>query len=100
VGSSLSHDPLARTYTVDPDALGPSSAFTFDDPDFNFKSLSVNAIFRWEFRPGSTMYAVWTQQRQDDGFPGDFRAGRDLARLFSASADDVFLVKLTYWIGR
>jgi len=100
VGSSLSHDPLARTYTVDPDALGPSSAFTFDDPDFNFKSLSVNAIFRWEFRPGSTMYAVWTQQRQDDAFPGDFRAGRDLARLFSASADDVFLVKLTYWIGR
>ena len=99
-GSSLSYNRIARSYTVDPDALGPSPAFTFDDPAFNFKSLLANAIFRWEFRPGSTLYVVWTQQRQDDAFPGDFRARRDLARLFSASADDVFLVKLTYWIGR
>jgi len=99
-GSSLQYDPAARSYSVDPDAFGPSSSFSFDNPDFNFKSLRLNAIFRWEFRPGSTLYAVWTEQREDDTHPGDFRAGRDLSRLFSASSDDVFLVKITYWIGR
>jgi hypothetical protein len=98
--SSLSYDAIGRSYSVDPDAFGPSSSFTFDNPDFNFKSLKLNAIFRWEFRPGSTLYAVWTEQRQDDSHPGEFRARRDLARLFSASSDDVFLVKMTYWIGR
>lgn len=99
-GSFLSYDAIGRSYGVDPDAFGPSSSFTFDNPDFNFKSLRLNAIFRWEFRPGSTLYAVWTEQRQDESFPGEFRAGRDLSRLFSAKSDDVFLVKLTYWIGR
>lgn len=99
-GSSLLYDAAARSYSVDPDAFGPSSSFSFDNPDFNFKSLRLNAIFRWEFRPGSTLYAVWTEQREDDSHPGDFRAGRDLSRLFSARSDDVFLVKMTYWIGR
>jgi hypothetical protein len=99
-GSTLSYDPTDRVYTADPDAFGPSPSFTFDNPDFNIKSLRLNAIFRWEFRPGSTLYIVWTEQREDDSFPGDFRAGRDLSRLFSTDADDVFLVKMTYWIGR
>ena len=44
--------------------------FGFDDPDFNFKSLRLNAIFRWEWRPGSAMYLVWTEQRQDLAHPG------------------------------
>jgi hypothetical protein len=95
----VAYDVGARTYHIDPDALGPSSSFSFDDPDFNVKSLRLNAIFRWEFRPGSTLYAVWTEQREDEDFPGDFNARRDLARLFSASANDVFLLKITYWIG-
>jgi hypothetical protein len=99
-GSSLSYSATGRSYSVDPDAFGPSSSFSFDNPDFNFKSLRLNAIFRGEFRPGSTLYAVWTEQREDDSHPGDFRAGRDLSRLFRAGADDVFLVKMTYWIGR
>ena len=99
-GSSLTYDPLARSYTVDPDDFGPSPSFSFDNPDFNFKSLRLNTIFRWEFRPGSTLYVVWTDQRQDESDPGDFRVRRDFSRLFSADADDVFLVKMTYWIGR
>ena len=99
-GSSFSYDAAGRSYSVDPDAFGPSSSFSFDNPDFNLKSLRLNAIFRWEFRPGSTLYAVWTEQREDEAHPGEFRPRRDLSRLFSASADDVFLLKMTYWIGR
>jgi hypothetical protein len=99
-GSALTYDSINRSYSVDPDAVGPSSSFTFDNPDFNFKSLRLNAILRWEFRPGSTLYAVWTEQREDSSHPGEFNARRDLGRLFKANADDVFLVKMTYWIGR
>ena len=89
-----------RAYTVDPDGSGPAPAFAFGNPNFNFKSLRVNAIYRWEWRPGSTLYVAWTQQRQDLGDPGDFQLGRDASRLFQAPGDDVFLVKVSYRFGR
>jgi Domain of unknown function (DUF5916) len=60
----------------------------------------LNAVFRWEFRPGSTLYAVWTEQREDSSDPGQFRLRRDAAALVRAPSNDVVLVKMTYWIGR
>jgi len=99
-GHSLDYNPLTHTYTADPDAEGPAPPITFGDPDFNFKSLKVNAVFRWEMRPGSALYAVWTRQQQDLTNPGQFSVARDAHALFLAPGDDVFLVKVAYWIGR
>jgi Domain of unknown function (DUF5916)/Carbohydrate family 9 binding domain-like len=98
--STLGYDPVARAYTVDPDAGGPAQPFSFQNPDFNFKSLRLNAVFRWEFRPGSNLYVVWTSQREDLTRPGIFRAGRDLSTLFRAPSNDIVLVKMAYWMGR
>lgn len=99
-GSTLSYDVETRRYQADPDADGPVSPFTFANPDFNFKSLRINAVFRWEMQPGSNLYVVWTRQQQDLSNPGDFRAGRDASALLRAPGDDVVLVKLAYWFGR
>ena len=57
-------------------------------------------MFRWELKPGSTFYAVWTRQQLDVRYPGDFALGRDAAAMFGAPGDDIFLVKLAYWMGR
>jgi hypothetical protein len=70
------------------------------DPDFNVKALRANAVLRWEFRPGSTAYLVWTQRRHDQRYPGDFSLGRDTRALFGAASDDVFLIKVAWWLGR
>ena len=86
-------------YVIDPDADGPAKAFTIAQPDFNVTSLRANAIFRWEFRPGSSLYVVWTQQRRDRLPAGDFDLGSDLSRVFTSPADDVLLVKVSYWFG-
>ena len=83
-------------YAVDPDGDGPAPEFTFADPDFNFKSLRGTVVFRWEYRPGSTFYFVWTQNRQDLANPGDLDFGRDLGDLISAKGDNVFMLKATY----
>ena len=83
-------------YAVDPDGNGPAHEFTFANPDFNFKSLRGTVVFRWEYRPGSTLYFVWTQNRQDYANPGDFNFGRDLGDLVSAQGDNVFMLKATY----
>jgi len=87
------------TYTVDPDGNGSSESFSFSDPDFNFRSVQGNAVFRWEYMPGSALFLVWQQQRNDFVGMGDFNIGRDLDGLFSAKPTNIFLVKLSYWFG-
>jgi hypothetical protein len=95
---SISYHPSARQYSVDTGDGG--TPFTFDDPDFNFKSLRLNAIFRWEWKPGSTMYIVWTEQREDSAHPGEFAFRRDFSTTFDAPADDVLMFKVAYWFQR
>jgi hypothetical protein len=94
----VAYDLPGRRYTVAPGDGG--AAFSFADPDFNVKSLRLNAIFRWEWRPGSALYVVWTEQREDGASPGQFALGRDLRRTFRAPADDVLLFKIAYWFQR
>jgi hypothetical protein len=97
--NALAYDPQSSTYALTPD--DPSAApLTFANPDFNFKSLKINAVFRWELKPGSTLYAVWTRQQVDTSNPGDFAVGRDARALFGATGNDVVLIKIAYWIGR
>jgi len=72
--------------------------FAFRNPDFNSKSLRGNAVLRWEYRPGSVLYFVWTQQRTDDETLGDLRFGPSTRRLFDAQANDIFLMKATYYL--
>lgn len=97
---TISRDPDQPFYVIDPDGSGEARSFRLAVPDFNFKSLRVNAVLRYEFRPGSAAYLVWTQRRQDGQNPGDPGFGRDLADLFAAPADDVLMLKLAWWFGK
>ena len=85
--------------TVDPDGTGPASTFAFREPDFSIRSLRGNAVLRWEYRPGSTLFFVWQQQRQGFGTPGEFDVVDDFGGLLDAPAENVFAIKATYWIG-
>jgi hypothetical protein len=57
-GSSINYDPVKSEYLVDLGSGG--TPFRFGNPDFNFKSLKLNIVYRWEFLPGSAFYFVWT----------------------------------------
>ena len=85
-------------YTVDPDGAGPIEAYELDDPDFNFKSLKVNMVLRWEYAAGSTIYLVWTQDRADFSNPGEFSPSRDWDLLMDAPGDDIVMAKVTTWL--
>jgi hypothetical protein len=73
--------------------------FLLPNPDFNFKSLRGNAVLRWEYRPGSVLYLVWTQQRTDNEALGGLQFRRSARRLVDAQANDIFLVKATYYLN-
>ena len=97
---STNADGGVRGYTIDPDASGPAAPFMIGNPDFNFRSLRGNAVFRWEYHPGSTLFFAWTQQRADQAPNGDFNFARDRNALFSIKPDNVFLVKVSWWVAR
>jgi hypothetical protein len=89
--------PRAASY----DARYRTYAGTPPDGDFNDKSFNASAVVRWEYRPASTLFIVWTQSRdQGDRDYGNFTATRDYRNLFAARPDNVFLVKAAYWLGR
>ncbi|MGD2136029.1 MAG: DUF5916 domain-containing protein [Gemmatimonadales bacterium] len=73
--------------------------FTFGDPDFRIVSLRTNAVLRWEFRPGSTLFVVWQQDRRDRFDDGALRYADALWDTVSAEGRHVFAVKVAYWIG-
>jgi hypothetical protein len=75
------------------------------DPSYNFKAFRSNAVLRWEYRPGSTLFVVWTQGRQQFLPDGSFDLGRDARRLFGldpefeARPTNVLLIKANYWLN-
>lgn len=75
-----------------------SAPFTLE-PDFTVRALQGNAVLRWEYRPGSALFVVWQQSRNGFDNAGDFRFGRDARGLFTDTPTNVFLVKLSYWLG-
>jgi len=84
-------------YTEGQDGAGVS--FGVPDPDFNVRSLRGNAVLRWEWRPGSTLYVAWQQTRAGSEAVGDFRLRHDADALFDAAPDNIFLVKVNYWLN-
>ena len=71
------------------------------DMGFNFKQLRSNTVMRWEYRPGSTLFVVWTHGR-DAFFPieGTRSWSQEYDNLFEQHPDNTFLVKVAYWLSR
>ncbi len=92
-------EELDGAFRIDPDAAGPAESFTVSDPDFNFRSMRGNLVYRWEYRPGSTLFLVWTQDRDSVVADGSLDFRRDMRQLFDEDANNVFLIKATYWLG-
>lgn len=107
-------DPRASAYTqrfagvrarpgnggeVSADIDGDGTAESFRNPDFNFKQFRSNVVLRWEYRPGSTLFAVWSQGRDHYAPEGTFSFRSDLGTLLDQHSEDVFMLKLSYWIG-
>ncbi|NUO62646.1 MAG: carbohydrate binding family 9 domain-containing protein [Gemmatimonadaceae bacterium] len=99
-------DPRAARYADRFQAYTPfdfadTAAFRGFGPsthDFNYKALNTNAVLRWEYRPGSTIFFVWQQGREQwDRNMGSYEARRDYRDLFRAHPDNTFLIKASYW---
>ena len=94
----LTATPRADDYD---DRYAPYPIADADAGGFNFRQLQSNVVFRWEYKPGSTFFAVWNHGRQGSvGEEGnkDFRG--DVRDLLSLHPSNTFLIKMSYWLNR
>lgn len=103
-------NPKAKLYTDRFDLLQLDTDYAFDlegdhtidgelhDPDFKFLQFQSNIVARWEYKPGSIIYVVWSQSKTDypDNYTFDFNT--DMEDMFTVFPHNVFLVKLSYRI--
>jgi hypothetical protein len=86
------------TYLVDENNDGLVD-YNFGKPDFNFVQFRSNLIVRWEYRPGSELFLVWSEGNTPDAFAElDKPVFNSLfSNAFSGgNARNIFLVKWTY----
>ena len=88
--------PSDRLYAVaEPDG----TRFSFANPDFSFRQFRSNLVVRWEYTPGSSLYVVWSQGRTGEESYRESRFGRHWSGLWGTRADNVVLVKFSYWLS-
>jgi hypothetical protein len=111
VSNPLAKNYNDRFYVYSPDQITSSTNeffidenkdgnpdYSFTKPDFNFVQFRSNLILRWEYKPGSELYLVWSQSNtpdvSDDLNTPLFKSLFDNA--FAEQGRNIFLIKCTY----
>ena len=100
-GSTIAYDPGTAVYTVHPaPAVAPTDSFRFSNPDSRLRSFRSNAVLRWEYRPGSTLFFVWSQSRFVNLLDPTLDLGHYLSHeMFLDPPTNVLLLKFNYWLS-
>jgi len=88
-----------------PDNFESFSAYP-KQQDFSLESYILNAVLRWEYSPGSTIYLVWSQNRAGESdsplldpnapSPYDVTTGDQIRNTFDLYPNNVFILKVDY----
>ncbi len=81
------------------DVDGDGTFESVGSPDFNVKQFRSNAVLRWEYRPGSALFLVWSQGRDHYAGQGRFDFAGDVDTLFGVRPTNVFMIKASYWFS-
>ncbi|MGH7566089.1 MAG: DUF5916 domain-containing protein, partial [Gemmatimonadota bacterium] len=93
-GTTVSRDEETGNYTfTDGDA-----EIELENPDFDVLSFRSNLVMRWEWRPGSTFFLVWQQNRSGASDEGRFVRPANLYDSLTADGENVLAIKFTYWL--
>ena len=83
---------------IDQDRDGAAD-YVIDTPDYNYRALRSTVVLRWQYRPGSSAFLIWSQGRDSRALDRDLQFGRDLSGLVNAEGEHVILFKVNYWFG-
>ena len=99
-----SYDEGSDRYDADVD--GDGTLESFRNPNFNFGQFRSNVVLRWEYRPGSALFLVWSQGRDPCALDfsqctrdGSFNFGSSFDRIFDTRPSNTLLIKASYWLS-
>ena len=73
--------------------------FANGNPDFNFQEFRSNFVARWEYKTGSTIYFVWTNNRsryESNYEPSILKSFKGISKV---TAQNAFMIKISYWFS-
>ena len=94
----ISYNEFSNSYTINESGSGLN--YTFENPDFNIKEFLSNLVLRWEYRPGSFLYLVWSQSRSGSDSYGDLNLAGDFYDIWEIYPRNVIMLKASFRIGR
>jgi len=94
-GTELTYENPTDRYVIQEG----SKNYSFENPDFSFREFRSNLVARWEYRPGSTLYLVWENNRTNSGEVYNSSLGSNLNSLFGYRPTNIFMVKISFWLG-
>ena len=97
--SEIAYAAAPGLYRVTEAAGGAGASYAFGNPDFSVREFRSNLVARWEYKPGSSLYLVWSQGRSGEGSDPTRSFGGHWGDLWRDRADNVFLVKASYWFS-
>jgi hypothetical protein len=107
---SAARSRFLRLYGTDGTTLTPQAdgslrvtdgeaSFALPNRNFNVLSFRSNLVLRWEWRPGSTLYLVWQQDRAADAVGTTRATIGDMFSSLRARGDNYFVVKTSFWFS-
>lgn len=93
--TQIAYDEADNSYNIDENGDGTTD-YSFANRNFNFISLQSNMIIRWEYRPGSTLFLVWTLDKRNNSSLYSTSLNDDIETLYDIHPHNIFLVKFTY----
>lgn len=93
-GTTASRDSSGAVQVTD-----GAAAFSLSNQDFRVTSWRSNVVLRWEWRPGSTLFLVWQQNRGAADATGRRARVDDLFRGLGSDGDNFLAVKATWWFS-
>jgi hypothetical protein len=73
--------------------------YSVENPDFSFSQFRSNLVAKWEYKPGSSVYFVWSNERTRYLQPGNADFASTLGGLKAAFPNNLFLIKVNYWLN-
>jgi hypothetical protein len=93
-------DPVLNNGVYEMDENNDGIAdYTVDNPDFNFHQFRSNFVAKWEYRPGSYIYLVWSSERTGNTADPTASLGQSFNQLWNVFPGSIFLIKFNYWFS-
>lgn len=88
-----------KTYNFEPLTSALNEQYG-NEYDAELYTLQGNAVLRWEYKPGSTLFFVWQQDRLDSNYgEAQFEPFQGFINTFQNDPINIFLIKFSYWFG-